>query len=118
MANTISHTTINVTQTTDQKYICWVNGTSYTLNTSSIEVDELTPDTVYSIGCVEVDEDGHYQCTEYNTTVVTGENVLIYIHMCTHCVYTYTSMCIELYTMCNDCFTHIIPKRPCIITCY
>ena len=75
MANVTSHTTINVSQTTDQKYICWVNDTTnnYTLDTSSIEVAGLTPDTVYSIGCVEVDENGYYQCTEYNTTVVTGE---------------------------------------------
>ena len=78
MANVTSSITFNISQTTDKKYICWVNDTTnnYTLATSSIEVDLLTPDTVYSIGCVEVDEDGHYQCTEYNTTIVTGENIL------------------------------------------
>ena len=67
--------TFNISRTTDKKYICWVNGTKHTLNTSSIEVDGLTPDTVYSIGCVEVDEDGDYQCTEYNTTahLMTGD---------------------------------------------
>ena len=79
MVNVISNTTINVSRTTDKKYICWVNVTTnnYTLNTSSIEVDGLTPDTVYSIGCVEVDEDGDYQCKEYNTTVVTGYQILM-----------------------------------------
>ena len=91
MANVTSHTTINVSRTMDKRYICWVNDTTnnYTLNTSSIQVGELTPDTVYSIGCVEVDSDGHYQCTEYNTTVVTGENCIVHIHIqysvhCTH----------------------------------
>ena len=81
MANVTSHSTINVSKTTDKKYTCWVNGTpnNYTLDTSSIETDGLTPDTVYSIGCVEVDEDGYYQCTEYNKTVMTGENALIYV---------------------------------------
>ena len=92
MLNVTSHTTINVSRTTDQKYICWVDGTSYTLDTSSIEVNELTPDTEYSIGCVEVDEDGDYQCTEYNTNVVTGETILIYVHMCIQCIYAYISM--------------------------
>ena len=71
----------------DKKYICWVNGYSYTLDTSSIEVAGLTPDTVYSIGCVEVDEDGYYQCTEYNTTVVTGGDVL--------CTYPYPGHCMQ-----------------------
>ena len=75
MAMDTSQTTINISRTTDTKYICWVDNTSYTLNKSSIEVDGLTPDTVYSIGCVEVDEDGDYLCTEYNTTVVTGKNI-------------------------------------------
>ena len=74
----------------NKKYICSVNGTNYTLATSSIKVDGLVSDTVYSIRCVEVDEDGQYQCTEYNTTVVTGENLLVYtyIHMriVLHCV--------------------------------
>ena len=80
MANVTSSMTFNVSRTiTDKKYICWVNGTEHALNTSSIEVVGLTPDTVYSIGCVEVDEDGYYQCTEYNTTVVTGENINMYI---------------------------------------
>ena len=73
MINITSSTTISISQTTKKQYICWVNGTKHTLNTSTIKVAGLTPDTVYSIGCVEVDEDGHYQCTEYNTTVVTGE---------------------------------------------
>ena len=82
MVNVTSHSTINVSRTMDKKYICWVNDTTnnYTLDTSSIKVGGLTPDTVYSIGCVEVDEDGDYQCTEYNTTVVTGENLLVYTH--------------------------------------
>ena len=92
MLNVTSHTTINVSRTADKKYICWVNGTKHTLNTSGIEVAGLTPDTVYSIGCVEVDEDGDYQCTEYNTTVVTGETILIYVHMCIQCIYAYISM--------------------------
>ena len=74
MAKVKSSATFNISQTTNKKYICWVNGNNnYTLDTSSIEVVGLIPDTVYSIGCVEVDEDGHCQCTEYNTTVVTGE---------------------------------------------
>ena len=83
MANVTSSTTFNISRTTDKKYICWVNDTTnnYTLDTSSIEVDQLTPDTVYSIGCVEVDKDGHYQCTEYNTTIVTGENIPVYVHL-------------------------------------
>ena len=74
MANVTSSMTFNISRRMYKKYICSVNGTTHTLNTSSIEVTGLTPDTVYSIGCVEVDEDGYYQCTEYNTTVVTGEN--------------------------------------------
>ena len=80
MEKVTSSMTFNISQITDQKYICWVNGTTnhFTLNTSSIEVAGLTPNTVYSIGCVEVDEDGHYQCTEYNTTVVTGDYILMY----------------------------------------
>ena len=75
MAKVKSSATFNISRTTNKKYICWVNGIKHTLDTSSIEVAGLTPDTVYSIGCVKVDEDGHYQCTEYNTTVVTGENI-------------------------------------------
>ena len=75
MAKVTSHATINVSRTNDQNYICWVNDTKHTLNTSSIEATGLTPDTMYSIGCVEVDEVERYQCTEYNTTVVTGEYV-------------------------------------------
>ena len=76
----ISHTNLSISWTTDKKYICWVNGTAnnFTLDTSSIEVGGLTSDTVYSIRCVEVDEDGHYQCKEYNTTVVTGEKRMLY----------------------------------------
>ena len=66
-----------MSQRMNKKHICWVNGTTnnYTLNTSSIEVGGLRPDTVYSIGCVEVDDNGDYQCAEYNTTVVTGEKI-------------------------------------------
>ena len=75
MVNITSSMTFNISRTTDKKYICWVNGTKHTLNTSSIKVDGLTPDAVYPIRCVEVDEVGDYQCTEYNTTVhlMTGD---------------------------------------------
>ena len=75
MANVTSSMAFNISQTRGQKYMCWVNDTtnnSYTLDTSSTEVVGLTPDTVYSIGCVKVDENGNYQCKEFNTSVVTG----------------------------------------------
>ena len=90
----ISHTNLSISRKTDKKYICWVNSTAnnYILDTSSIEVAGLTPDTVYSIGCVEVDEDGHYQCTEYNTTVVTGEKKLC-ISLCVICLHVRCSTC-------------------------
>ena len=107
MLNVTSHSTINVSRTTDQKYICSVNGTTnnYTLDTSSIEVDGLTPDTVYSIGCVEVDDNGDYQCTEYNTNVVTGGDVLIYI-LCVYIVFIPTLPCVYNPTQCAR-FTYI-----------
>ena len=92
MAEGTSHTTVNILWTKDKKYFCWVIGTTknFTLDTSSIEVAGLTPDTVYSIRCVEVDEDGDYQCTEINIPVVTGEKnffvLVCHLSVCSNCI--------------------------------
>ena len=97
-----SSMTLTISRTTEKKYICWVNGTTnnYTLDISSIEVVGLTPDTAYPIGCVEVDEDGHYQCTEYNTTVVTGDQISINCN-----VYAFIFTC--MYTYIPNAYIHI-----------
>ena len=75
-----SHTTIEVSLGKKKPYRCWTNDTN-TDNTFVLNVSNkvhvlhgLTPDTVYSIDCVEVNNNGRYQCTEYNTTVLTGDD--------------------------------------------
>ena len=57
---------------------CWITGSdtvkNITISGMSREVvDGLSPNTTYSVGCVEVDEEGQYQCMEYNGTVTTCE---------------------------------------------
>ena len=59
-------------------YHCWVNKTDSSKYTEikkqmSKSVRDLTPNTIYAIGCVWVAANGQYQCTEYNDTVLTGE---------------------------------------------
>ena len=54
---------------------CWVNNIYYKLKAMTTNVlRTLRHNTKYSIGCVEA-EDKKYQCTEYNTTVLTGKSV-------------------------------------------
>ena len=56
-----------------KNYTCWVNNTNHILKAMNITVlNTLEYDSSYSIGCVET-EDRNHQCTEYNTTVLTGE---------------------------------------------
>ena len=57
---------------------CWINGSDTVKNItisgmSGEVVDGLSPNTTYSVDCVEVDEEGQYQCMEYNETVTTCE---------------------------------------------
>ena len=57
---------------------CWINGSDTVKDIiisgmSGEVVDGLSPNTTYSVDCVEVDEEGQYQCMEYNGTVTTCE---------------------------------------------
>ena len=62
----------------DVNITCWINGSdtvkNITISGMSREVvDGLSPNTTYSVDCVEVDEEGQYQCMGYNGTVTTCE---------------------------------------------
>ena len=62
----------------DVNLTCWINGIDtvkdITISGMSGEVvDRVSPNTTYSVDCVEVDEEGQYQCMEYNGTVTTCE---------------------------------------------
>jgi hypothetical protein len=72
-----SNTSFELKKQSEKTYQCWVNGTQpegdgYTFNNSILQIGGLSLDTTYSIGCVEVDSDNQYACTEYNTTVLSG----------------------------------------------
>ena len=62
----------------DVNITCLINGSDTVKNItisgmSGEVVDGLSPNTTYSVDCVEVDEEGQYQCMEYNGTVTTCE---------------------------------------------
>ena len=73
----VSRTDIKVIKMISQStenYMCWVNNINDTLEPMTTTVlSTLEYDTIYSVGCVETKGQNH-QCTEYSTTVLTGES--------------------------------------------
>jgi hypothetical protein len=66
---------LELSSQSERHYTCWVNNMSHTLEAmKSTVLGTLKHNTKYAIGCVEA-EDNKYQCTEYNTTILTGESV-------------------------------------------
>ena len=63
---------MSISQSTEN-YICWVDNTNLTLEPMTTTIlSTLKYDIIYSVGCVETKGHNH-QCTEYNTSILTGE---------------------------------------------
>ena len=108
-------------------YHCWVNTTqSGSNNTYRLdgkqrkEVKSLFPNTMYAIGCVKVADNGQYQCTEYNDTVLTGEircNLVIIVHdnVCYMCIHLFVShVCMQVSVCTRACVCACLSACACV----
>jgi hypothetical protein len=101
-----SPTTIEISSSVPQKYYrCWIssnesNNTKTLSKSKKVNLSGLTLDTVYSIDCVETNNNGTYLCTEHNSTMLTGDADVYFkyyvniMHNCPCLTYVVHTVCL------------------------